>query len=170
MPTRTHPTRRSPSRIIATLAIALALTAPRPTPATEEPTPMQRISGRFDVKMTPQGDATGDTGAATYRLDKRYHGPLDATAAGTLLGHVTATQGSAGYVALERVAGTLDGRKRSFSLQHSGLMDRGAKQLDIRVVPDSADGELGGLRGRMELRIEMGGAHFYDFEYTLGGE
>ncbi len=119
--------------------------------------------------MTPHGDATGDTGAATCRLDKRYHGALDATAAGTMLGHVTATQGSAGYVALERVTGTLDGRKGSFSLQHSGLMDRGAKQLDIRVVPDSADGELVGLRGRMEIRIEAGGAHFYDFEYTLGG-
>jgi len=131
---------------------------------------MQRISGRFDVQMTPQADATGDTGAATYRLDKRYHGPLDATAAGTMLGHVTATEGSAGYVAIERVTGMIDSRQGSFVLQHFGHMDRGAKHLDIRVVPDSADGELVGLRGRMEIRIEAGGAHYYDFEYTLGSD
>jgi len=113
---------------------------------------MKTITGRFDVQMTPQGEASPDTGATTYRLDKRYHGPLDATAVGTMLGHVTVTKGSAGYVAIERVTGTLDGRKGSLVLQHSGLMDRGAKQLEIRVVPDSADGELVGLRGRMEIR------------------
>lgn len=119
---------------------------------------------------TPQGETSLDPGAATYRLDKRYHGPLDATAAGTMLGHVTGAQGSAGYVAIERVTGTLDGRKGSFVLQHSGLMDRGTKQLEIRVVPDSGDGALVGLRGRMEIRIEAGGAHYYAFEYTLAGE
>jgi hypothetical protein len=166
VPARTRPA----SRIIPVVAIVLALAAPHPATATEEPPPMHRITGRFDVKMTPQGEASPDTGATTYRLDKRYHGPLDANAAGTMLGHVTATQGSAGYVAIERVTGTLDGRKGSFVLQHSGLMDRGAKHLEIRVVPDSADGELVGLRGRMEIRIEAGGAHYYDFEYTLAND
>ncbi len=170
MASRTPPHRRAAARIIHTLAIVLALTAIHAAPATEEAHPMKTITGRFDVQMTPQGEASPDTGAATYRLDKRYHGPLDAAAAGTMLGHVTATKGSAGYVAIERVTGTLDGRKGSFVLQHSGLMDRGAKQLEIRVVPDSADGELVGLRGRMEIRIESGGAHYYDFEYALRDE
>ena len=165
-PARTRPA----SRIIPVVAILLALAAPYPASATEEPPTMHRITGRFDVQMTPQGEASPDMGATTYRLDKRYHGPLDATAAGTMLGHVTATQGSAGYVAIEQVTGKLDGRKGSFVLQHSGLMDRGAKQLEIRVVPDSGDGELAGLRGRMEIRIEAGGAHYYDFEYALGGD
>jgi len=166
----TPPHRRAPSRIIPTLAIVVALTAIHAATAIEEAHPMKAITGRFDVQMTPQGEASPDTGATTYRLDKRYHGPLDATAVGTMLGHVTATQGSAGYVAIERVTGILDGRKGSFVLQHAGLMDRGAKQLDIRVVPDSADGELVGLRGRMEIRIEAGGAHFYDFRYAMRGE
>jgi hypothetical protein len=155
---------------MAALAILITLPTFRPAYATEESAAMQRITGRFDVKMTQKSDHAPDTGAAEYRLDKQYHGALDATAAGTMLGHTTATEGSAGYVAIERVTGTLDGRKGSFTLQHSGLMDRGAKQLDIRVVPDSADGELVGLRGRMEIRIEAGGAHYYDFEYSLAGE
>lgn len=129
---------------------------------------MQHISGAFDVKMTPNSAAdTADSGATHYRLDKRYHGDLDATAVGVMSAHVTRVEGSAGYVAIERVTGTLAGRSGSFVLQHSGLMDRGARDLDIRVIPDSADGELGGLLGRMRIRIEAGGAHFYDFEYLL---
>ena len=170
MASRIPPHRRAVARIIPTLAIVLAFTAIHAAPATEEAHPMKTITGRFDVQMSPQGEASPDTGAATYRLDKRYHGPLDATAAGTMLGYVTATQGSAGYVAMERVTGTLDGRKGSFVLQHSGLMDRGAKQLVIRVVPDSGVGDLVGLRGRMDIRIEAGGVHYYDFKYALGGE
>lgn len=148
------------------LALPLLLAA-SPTPAPEE-APMPRISGAFDVKMTPNPAAdTADSGAKHFRLDKRYHGDLDATAVGVMSAHVTGVEGSAGYVAIERVTGTLAGRSGSFVLQHAGLMDRGARELDIRVVPDSADGDLVGLRGRMQIRIEAGGAHFYDFEYQL---
>lgn len=148
------------------LALPLLLAA-SPTPAPEE-APMQRISGAFDVKMTPNTAADiADSGAKHYRLDKRYHGDLDATAVGVMTAHVSGVESSAGYVAIERVTGTLAGRSGSFVLQHSGLMDRGAKELDIRVIPDSAAGELVGLRGRMQIRIEPGGAHFYDFEYQL---
>jgi hypothetical protein len=78
----------------------------------------------------------------------------------------TAVDGSAGYVAIERVSGTLDGRRGSFALQHSGTMDRGAASLSVTVIPDSGTDELLGLAGRMQIRIE-GGKHFYDFDYTL---
>lgn len=161
-------TRRRSALSTGLLALPLLLGALSiPASAPEEP-PMQRVSGAFHVQMTPNpADDTADSGAKQYRLDKRYHGDLDATAVGVMSTHVTRVQGSAGYVAIERVTGTLAGRRGSFVLQHSGLMDRGAKDLDIRVVPDSADGELGGLRGRMQIRIETGGAHFYDFEYQL---
>ncbi len=128
---------------------------------------MPRIAGPFDVKTTPLDDLKAETGAARLRLDKRYHGSLDATAVGEMLGHTTKTQGSAGYVAIERVTGTLDGRSGSFAMQHLGAMEGGQFHLDIRVIPDSGDGELSGLRGRMEIRIEAGGAHFYTIEYSL---
>lgn len=83
-----------------------------------------------------------------------------------MLAHVSAVRGSAGYVAVERITGTLEGREGSFVVQHSGLMDRGAPTLVIHVVPDSGTGALAGLAGRMGIRIE-GGRHFYDFDYTL---
>lgn len=99
-------------------------------------------------------------------IDKRFHGPLQATSSGEMLTAVTSVAGSAGYVAIERVTGTLDGRSGTFVLQHDATMTRGAPELTIVVVPDSATGGLAGLSGRMGIRIE-GGKHFYDFDYTL---
>jgi hypothetical protein len=78
----------------------------------------------------------------------------------------TNVKGSAGYVAIERVSGTLRGRKGSFVLQHSGTMTRGVPQLTITVVPDSGTGQLTGLTGKMNINI-VDGKHFYDFEYAL---
>jgi hypothetical protein len=130
------------------------------------------LSGSFDVTLAPHepsAAALGSIPGATFgarRLDKRYHGPLQAEGQGLMLSAVTATAGSAGYVALERVDGTLLGRAGSFVLQHAGLMNRGAPQLVIDVVPDSATGALAGLAGRMAIRIEDG-RHCYDFDITL---
>ncbi len=128
----------------------------------------QRAAGAFDVKMQPQPGSAPTPGLTLGRmlLDKRYQGDLEATGQGQMLSAMTPTQGSAGYVAIEHVAGTLKGRSGSFVLQHHGLMNRGAPQLSIVVVPDSGTGELAGLTGRMDIRIEKG-AHFYSFDYTL---
>jgi hypothetical protein len=79
----------------------------------------------------------------------------------------TDVKGSAGYVAIERVTGTLQGRKGSFVLQHSGTMAHGAQQLDIHVVPDSGTGQLAGLAGKLTITIAPDGKHSYTFDYTL---
>jgi hypothetical protein len=79
----------------------------------------------------------------------------------------TSVKGSAGYVAIERVDGKLKGRNGSFALQHNAIMDRGQPSLSIIVVPDSGTGELVGLTGKMNIRIEAGGKHYYDFDYNL---
>jgi len=125
-------------------------------------------SGTFEVKMTPQPaqDGIGDPGIGRMALDKQFHGDLDATSKGQMLAAGTDVSGSAGYVALERVIGTLHGRNGTFALQHSGTMTRGAPQLSITVVPDSATGELLGLAGKLVISI-ADGKHSYDFEYTL---
>lgn len=124
--------------------------------------------GPFDVKLSPQPASAPTPGAALGRmlLDKRYHGDLDATAQGQMLSAGTETKGSAGYVAIEHVVGRLQGRSGSFVLQHNALMNRGAPQLSIVVVPDSGTGELLGLAGAMGIRITEG-KHFYSFDYTL---
>ena len=128
------------------------------------------VRGAFDVTLTPQANDDDGSGVPLGRLtiDKRFHGALDATSRGEMLSARTAVQGSAGYVAIERVTGTLAGRRGSFVLQHTGVMDRGGRQLTITVVPDSGTGELAGLTGRMNIIIEAG-AHRYEFDYTLPG-
>jgi general stress protein 26 len=124
--------------------------------------------GTFDVKLAPQGSGDSADGTSLGRMSiaKTYYGPLAGSARGEMLSAMTGTKDSAGYVALERVSGTLDGRKGTFILQHSGTMNRGAQHLTISVVPDSGTGELAGLAGTMGIRIE-GGQHFYEFDYSL---
>ena len=125
-----------------------------------------KISGKFDVKMTPQAQDGSPEAPGRMLLDKRSHGALDATATGQMLARMTATKGSAGYVAMELVSGSLDGKAGSFTLQHSGTMTRGVPSLSVTVVPDSGTEALLGLSGKMDIRIE-GGEHFYDFDYSL---
>ncbi len=124
--------------------------------------------GTFDVKVIPQApdDAAGGPFGRLF-LDKKFHGQLDATSKGQMLAAGTSTEGSAGYVALEIVTGTLDGRKGSFILQHSGSMSRGAATLNVTIVPDSGTEDLVGIVGRMTI-IVADGKHSYEFEYAFG--
>lgn len=124
--------------------------------------------GTFEVKMIPQPaqDGVGDPGIGRMALDKQFHGDLEATGKGQMLAAGTDVPGSAGYVALERISGTLHGRRGAFALQHSGTMTRGAPQLVITVVPDSGAGDLLGLTGTLSITVTEG-QHGYDLEYTL---
>ena len=127
-----------------------------------------RASGTFDVTLTPQASA-GETGGASLgrmSIDKQFHGDLEAMSKGEMLTAGTAVQGSAGYVAIERVSGALHDRRGTFVLQHSGTMTRGAPQLTITVVPDSGTAQLVGLFGNMTITI-ADGEHSYELEYSL---
>jgi len=98
--------------------------------------------GPFEVTMTPQAPDDTPAGAAVSRLSlqKQFHGALDATSTGQMLAVRTEIDGSAGYVAMEQVTGTLQGRRGAFALQHSGTMERGTPSLTVTVVPDSGTG------------------------------
>lgn len=128
----------------------------------------KHASGTFEVKMSPQApdDKVGDPTVGRMSLDKHFHGDIEATSKGQMLAVSTDVKDSAGYVAMERVKGTLHGRKGTFALQHSGTMTRGTPQLSITVVPDSGTDELVGLAGKMMINI-VDGKHLYEFEYTL---
>src|SRR3954469_13202308 len=103
----------------------------------------RKAGGTFEVKLTPLAAAEGfgDPSVGRMAIEKQFQGDLDATSKGEMLATRTAVDGSAGYVALERVTGSLHGRAGSFSLQHSGTMDRGSARLSVTVVPDSGTGE-----------------------------
>jgi hypothetical protein len=126
-------------------------------------------TGPFDVQLAPQTlSAVADkSGLGRMSLDKRFHGALEATSTGEMLAFRSATPGSAGYVAMETVRGTLDGRAGTFVLQHSSTLTRGEPAQSITVVPDSGTDALAGLAGRMVVEIAPGGAHSYRFEYSL---
>jgi hypothetical protein len=124
--------------------------------------------GTFEVKLTPLAadDPAADASLGRMSIDKQFRGDLEGTSKGQMLSAMTSVKGSAGYVAIEKVTGTLDGRSGSFVLQHSGTMTRGVPQLVVTVVPDSGTDQLAGLTGTFTIIIESG-KHSYEFEYSL---
>jgi hypothetical protein len=128
------------------------------------------VKGTFEITMSaePPYDVADGITLARASLDKRFTGPLEATSVGHMLAARTPVEGSAGYVAIERVTGTLEGKRGTFVLQHSGIMTRGARSLSVNVVPDSGTGELRGISGRMDIQI-VEGKHHYELDYELAG-
>jgi hypothetical protein len=125
-------------------------------------------TGTFDVTLAPETVAgkTPDPLLGQMSIDKVFHGDLEGTSRGSMLTGGAIATGSAAYVAIEKVTGTLKGRTGSFILMHSATMTRGQGVLNVRVVPDSGTDALTGLTGKMNIRIE-GGKHYYDFDCTL---
>ncbi|MEZ5966429.1 MAG: DUF3224 domain-containing protein [Planctomycetota bacterium] len=130
---------------------------------------MKTISGSFDVEVTPVSDGDIPDGVARMKIsNKVFKGVLDARSEGVMLAY-RGSEGGAGYVAMEVVEGTLDGRRGRFVLQHFGLMSERAEVLRIEVVPGSGTEELSGLHGQMKIVIEAG-VHGYVFDYAIGDE
>ena len=127
-----------------------------------------QATGTFEVKLTPQApvDPPADDFPGRMLIAKTFHGDLEATSLGQMLAAQAEVKGSAGYVAMEKVSGTLHGRAGSFVLQHTGTMDRGRPSLSVTVVPDSGTEGLVGITGAMTIAIASG-AHSYNFDYTL---
>ena len=116
----------------------------------------KHATGPFDVKMSPlpADEKANDPLMGRMTMDKRYHGELEATGTGTMLTGGDYKSGSAGYVAMEKVSGTLQGRAGTFILQHSATLNQGAQQLSITVVPGSGTGQLTGIAGKMDIKIQ----------------
>ena len=127
-----------------------------------------RATGPFEVTLAqqPLSDVAADSGLGRMSIDKVFHGDLAGTSKGEMLSATGSVKGSAAYVAIERVTGTLHGRSGTFALQHTGVMTRGTPGLIVAVVPDSGTGQLEGLTGTLSIHIE-GKAHSYVFDYTL---
>jgi hypothetical protein len=129
---------------------------------------VKSATGAFDVEINPLETFNKDESAMLGRLsiEKTFKGDLEGTGKGEMLTGGDPKTGSAGYVAMEQVTGTLHGKKGTFLLQHNGCMNRGEHALTISVIPDSGTGELTGLTGTLTIKIENG-KHLYEFEFTL---
>lgn len=124
--------------------------------------------GNFEVKIEPVPERGGVP--QSMLLHKRYHGALEATAAGEMLAGGIQQAGSAGYVALETVTGTLDGRVGSFGIMQFGLMAAGKLEMRVEIVPGSGVGDLSGILGTMRIDFGPQGEHVYALDYTLPEE
>ena len=135
--------------------------------AQKEAVMANHAKGTFDVKLTPP--AADDAAAGPFGrlfINKQFHGELDGTSNGQMMALAPGPEGSGAYVALERVSGTLNGRRGSFVLQHSGTMTKGVPTMSVTVVPDSGTEQLTGMAGKMTIVI-ADGKHSYEIEYTL---
>jgi len=142
--------------------------SPLSNPQQKDAAMTMQAEGTFDVKTTllAADDATGGTTIGRYALVKQFHGDLEAQGKGEMLAAGDQAKGSAGYVAIEQVTGTLHGHTGSFALQHTGTMDHTGYKLTVTVVPGSGSGELAGIAGTFTITIAAG-KHSYHFEYTL---
>ena len=125
----------------------------------------EHATGTFEPTFEPL-PTDDDAWLGRMRVLKTFFGDLAGTARAEMLSFRSDEEGSAGYVAIDRVTGELHGRKGTFVLQHSGLMDGGEPSLTVTVVPGSGTGELTGLRGTLEI-VNDAGAHSYTFTYHL---
>jgi len=126
---------------------------------------MQNAHGHFTVDIRPLTPAPAE-GLGRFSISKEIHGDLEATTKGEMFTGGDPKQGMAGYVAIEVVTGTLDGKQGSFALQHFATMDGSGPKMQVAIVPGSGTGELTGIEGTFTIKIENGG-HDYELEYML---
>jgi len=150
---------------LTSVVLALALLSPL-APAQQKETPMtHHAHGTFTVNIQPLTPAPAE-GISRFSSVKQIHGDLEATSKGEMFSVGDPKQGAAGYVAIEVVTGTLQGKHGSFALQHSATMDQSGQKMTVLVVPGSGTGELKGIAGTFTIHMENG-QHSYDLEYTL---
>ena len=127
-----------------------------------------RATGKFEVKLVPQTTEGFDEGGALGRMtiDKVFTGDIEGTSKGQMLMAMASVKTSAAYVAVERVTGSVHGKKGTFAMHHTGVMNRGAPSLAVVIVPDSGTGELAGISGTLNIIIEKG-VHSYELDYDV---
>ena len=126
----------------------------------------EHANGTFEVKVVPQDDKSDDKTMARMTIEKQWHGDMEGTSKGQMLSGGDPSKGSGAYVAIEKFTGTIGGRKGTLIFQHLGVMNRGATDLTVAVVPDSGTDQLQGISGKLTIKVE-GGKHLYDFEYAI---
>ncbi len=150
-------------RVLAALVLTLI---PLNLAAQIKDTPMpHHATGTFTVDLKPLTPAPAE-GITRYSINKQIHGGLEATTQGEMFSAGDPQHGHAGYVAIERVTGTLDGKQGSFVLQHMASLDASGSHMTVKVIPGSGSGDLQGITGTFEIKI-TDGQHNYDLTYEL---
>ena len=127
-----------------------------------------RAKGTFEVKLGPLATYNQAEGSLLGRLsiDKQFRGDLEASSQGEMLSAGTGVTGSAGYVAIERVSGALQGRSGTFVLQHQRHHDARRPATEHRRRARFRHRRASRTAGQMAINV-ANGAHSYEFEYTI---
>jgi hypothetical protein len=149
------------------MVVGIGLLAPFGVAQQKEMPVTHHARGTFTVKVAPLTPAPAE-GLGRFSIDKEIHGDLEATTKGEMFSGGDPKSGTAGYVAIEVITGTLAGKHGSFALQHFATMDAGGPKMNVIIVPGSGTGELKGIAGTFTITI-AGGQHSYELEYTLPG-
>jgi hypothetical protein len=150
----------------AILTAALAAILCNQPGLAQQKAPMLTASGSFTTKPLPPSGTGPSDGFVHISMEKTFDGSLQGTSRLEMMASSDGTTPSGGYVALERFTGKLDGKSGGFILQHTGTMTAGSVQISVVVSPGSGTGDLAGISGTMEIRIE-GNQHFYTLRYAL---
>jgi Protein of unknown function (DUF3224) len=145
--------------------LAFAMLTPTALTQQKEIPMMHHARGTFTVNIQPLTPAPAE-GLSRFSIDKQIHGDLEGTTKGEMFSGGDPQQGAAGYVAIEVVTGTLQGKHGSFALQQMATMDSNGSKISITIVPGSGTGELKGIAGTFTIQVAEG-RHSYELEYTL---
>ncbi len=126
---------------------------------------MSEVQAKFDVDEWDEvpfdeGDGTAKLTAAT--VTKRYTGDVDGSSV-TKWVMAYRPDGTASFVGMERITGTVDGREGTLVLEHVGSFADGAATAALTVV--SGTGELEPARGTGKFRAAPAGEVSLDLTY-----
>jgi hypothetical protein len=115
-------------------------------------------SGRIDVKTyepQPYEDVDDGPNLVEIHVTETFSGDIEGEGVVRFLQAVR-KDGSASFVGIERVTGSVGGRRGSFLLQDAGTLEGNTVSGDWFVIPGSGTGELAGLRGEGGFQAELG--------------
>jgi len=100
-------------------------------------------------------DSGGGTDLVEIRVTEAFHGDIEGEGVVRFLQAVR-VNGSASFVGMERVTGSVGGRSGSFLLQDAGTVEGNTVSGTWFVIPGSGTGELAGLRGEGGFQATLG--------------
>ncbi len=129
----------------------------------------KRAKATFEIKgwdEKPYDEMEGCPKLARARVNKVFHGDLEGNSALEYL-LVYRQDGTANFIGLERVIGSLQGRPGTFVLKHEGTFEKGTATATCSVVPGSATGELKGLRGQGSFAAGHAQSYPFSLDFEL---
>jgi hypothetical protein len=130
---------------------------------------MQHASGTFHVsnmKDEPYQELKAGGKLTRATGDQAYEGDIGGTGDVQWLMSYRG-DGTAHFVGIWRITGTIDGRSGSFVVESTGEFDGKASAGSLSVVEGLGEGDLEGIRGSGSFRAPGGSDATYELDYQI---